>query len=591
MFAIVALLSLLHARGAAASEASCAVLFCGVGDQCERRFGDEWLHAALDEATRSMSTVAGDFLAPACRSPTAATTYAPSSAAPWRATSTAVDTEHTMLCIDPSCLPTTCAYKKCNYTAHPELWADDAVNCDDKCQRRLAHKADELDKASCRTIASWQAIAWTKLSDALDAHDAASYNATASAGCVAQLLFSRINERIAELTTDAAVTNGALAFIDAHARSHHRHEFTHSTAKRVHSAVDQHATGTTVRGIQVQRVCAKDFDAAVAITPVTRLLVLTRTNATQVTDERVAQLTWAVAGSIVGFDKTVTRVDPTNECARDAVSTNLIEFDAARRQPGVAAQDWAVVYEGGSVTPRPYLDLQPASTCPLVVLAQDVSSTVTVGASVTALNLRRGTPRVTADELDTSLERSLFWRTAHTDACTDVGVELRSTTAPEEEEEASVSEPAARRFGTASSTKAVLFSAPKDTPITLAPGTSVCVGGVRSGASCSQASECGREWACRRKPFAPHHAAYCYDGDNWDETRACAFADADDQCPFGECVGQANGLEGGLYPLKYFYDAHNCQAPGSATGEAAAICGDEHVINWRAYPNAALATK
>jgi len=116
-------------------------------------------------------------------------------------------------------------------------------------------------------------------------------------------------------------------------------------------------------------------------------------------------------------------------------------------------------------------------------------------------------------------------------------------------------------------------------PLTLEPGASICVGGTNAGAACTMISECGAGHACRRKPFAPHDTAYCYDGAVWDERQLCAFADGDEECPFGECVGAVNDLDGGAYPFLWFFKQNDC------AGVTSDVCADDRVQHWQQHAN------
>jgi hypothetical protein len=77
--------------------------------------------------------------------------------------------------------------------------------------------------------------------------------------------------------------------------------------------------------------------------------------------------------------------------------------------------------------------------------------------------------------------------------------------------------------------------------------------------------------------------AFCHDGEQWDEERPCAFADEDDECPFGECYGAVNGREGGAFPFYYFYTENNC----SSTPDSE-VCSEPHVAGWSQFPNPKL---
>jgi hypothetical protein len=219
--------------------------------------------------------------------------------------------------------------------------------------------------------------------------------------------------------------------------------------------------------------------------------------------------------------------------------------------------------------------LQNAAACPAIVLVDELGETPVV--SLTQLNLRRP---VDCQDQTTFGDQVLgagavIARTATGDSCNDV---IGTITVVE-------GAVASSRAVFAAVSSFVLPNTDVTIPLTLAPGESRCVGGEKPGAVCTMESECGAGWACRRKPFV-HNFAYCYDGTSWDETRACAFADADDECPFGQCVGDVNGLDGGAYPFLYFYKENDCEH----NAKASPVCADPHVAEWQSYPNEIVRT-
>jgi hypothetical protein len=303
--------------------------------------------------------------------------------------------------------------------------------------------------------------------------------------------------------------------------------------------------------VQSVRSCGTEEGAGVS-----SVLLYSSINDTAAVLSNTTQLLWAVSGTLAPFD---TTLPSSNLCASQQAPTDQADaFLAARRFPFLTPKDRAAVLADGEQ--RFYIDLRPTASAPVIVLAQDLKTKKPI-VTVAQLDLRN--PFVEQAQLESVVTPAIFLRVADGDKCSDTG--------------AIVLPPGSVVTEVPKTISALTNSA----PLTLAPGTSQCVGGDRAGKLCTQPSECGSKSACRRKPFAPRTIAFCYDGLSWDETRPCAFADADDQCPFGECVGEASGLEGGAFPFLYFYKANNCSSAATATD----LCAEPHVADWHAHPN------
>jgi hypothetical protein len=529
-------------RYADATVPSCAVLFCGEGDACAESYAGIWIGAAQDEAVRIYHTINGGVLAPLCVG----------SAHEKRIGGYHVPYDH-LLCIDERELPREeCARKGCNYESHPELFEDD------ECVSGSYHRPDDNDQAACRTLGSWLKIATQKLADALAAEAKGDFEAAASAACVAELLFARIAEYLlAAHPGDEA----ALAFINAAARAKQHYAFVNGATLDVLFA-DADSLESTLRVVQSTRDCRPQplaDDAPPA--KVTSLLVYAAVNSSEPVEEQT-QLVWAVAGTLAPFDATVAA---DNLCATEGADSNLPLYEVARRYPQLDTSDWAVVLGDGA--PRPYLDLRASASRPLVSLLDSIGAEP-VG-SLTQLNLRRGVAPQEADELDAYLAAAVYARVATGDVCADaVGLVIDTPPPPPNGNETEITAD---------------FRAPRaGVPLTLAPDESRCVGGERAGQVCEHESECAVGWACRRKPFAPRRAAFCYNGESWDTRQPCAFADADEECPYGECFGDANGNSGGAYPFLHFFQSNECHSTSAA---ADPVCSDEHVVRWTQYAN------
>lgn len=585
---LVSLLAFLFVCSVYGTPPSCAILFaggdsCGNNTECASRFNTLWLAAAQEEAVRIYHTLDGGFLNDECtRGPLRGTV---------RVDPLGVD-QSTMICIDPWNLPQNCAFKKCNYAAHAELFGDDPVQkprggkgrrdeeeeCDEDDQK---HDSDDQDKSSCRRISSWLEIGICKIIAALDARDAARFDESSSAACVADLIFGRIAERLRS-TFDSR----ELPFINELARD--THSYNHIVGVRRNLMFDTangNNTDAQVRTVQSIRECSTRAGGAASaagerivvlpdnssavVEPVSSVLVYSSFDGEPPANVSVAQLAWAITGALPSFDVTVKQVDPTNACVRERAQSDQAEFDEARRFPQLSPQDWVVVLGDGQ--PRSYIDLQSTVACPLVVLLEDIGDEPAF--SVAQLNMLRPVDCAENTTFDAPIVPSLFLRIADDDTCIDVPNVLITTGG------------GGNGNGTNSSALSVEgtgFRRPLGgVPLTLAPGESRCVGGEKAGALCTMESECGAGWACRRKPFS-HESAYCYDGSAWDTTRACAFADADDECPFGECVGDVNGMEGGAYPFLYFFKENKC---GDAAPTDARVCQTPHVAEWQQHPN------
>lgn len=533
---VLLLLSIELVRG---TPPSCAILFCGEGDECAEPFANVWLAAAQDEAVRVYHTLNGGQVKGGC-------TFA--AADPDRFIAPLDVPVDTLICFDAKVAPTDCAFKKCKYEDHPELFEDDPCKEGEKAEK---HKRAELDHSACRPFSSWLAIAIAKLTRALDLAEAGQFDEAASYACVAEYLFSQLSLRIDHLFPDSKLT-----FLNAFARQNHRYRHVVGGSQ---TAMFEGELSVVVRAVQSLRSCGAEETPGVS-----SVLLYSAFEGGAEGEEVVpaTQLLWAVTGTLGPFG---TTLPASNLCAKNGEPTDQeLVFDAARRFPELTLKDRVAVLGDGRQ--RFYIDLRPLAGAPNVVLFEGLQ-TAKAAVSVAQLDLR--VPFVERAELETSIHPSLYLRLADGDVCSDV--EALIVPPPAEGDEAIV---------------AALASA-NSVPLTLAPGASQCVGGSRAGQSCTQLTECGAGLACRRKPFGPRNIAFCYDGVAWDETRACAFADADDQCPYGECIGLVSGLEGGAFPFLYFYKSSNC---GSDARDAV-TCGEPRVADWHAYPNENLRTE
>lgn len=573
MLVLVALLALVAEIGATAP--SCAILFAGADQEnsteCAEKFNQMWLNAAQDEAVRVYHTLDGGYLPDACtRGPKQGTK---------RIEPLDVNMA-TLICLDPHHLPCECAYKKCNYRAHPELFDDDKTHDDedDECDDggKKPHKDDDDDKSSCRKLSSWLRIGIEKVSVALDLQEAGEFDSSTSYACAAELVFGRIAKYL-----DNAYANDKLVFLNSVARDTHHYEHLPSPVADITYPTGGNDTNVQLRLVQSVRKCTTrhSVDAQAPVlderivsindtlfftAPLSSVLVYSSFDG-QPPAEDVTQVGWAVAGTIPPFEITLHSVAPDNLCAIEDARTTLEEFDETRRFPQLTPLDWANVLGDGA--PRSYIDLQSAASCPAIVLLEELGTSPVV--SLTQLNLR--SPIDCQDQAtfgNDVLVAGTWGRLATGDECLDV---VGAVVPPQSNETTEASVLAAASF---------TLDGDISVPLTMAPGESRCSGGQKAGDLCTMESECGAGWACRRKPFV-HNVAYCYDGVSWDEARACAFADADDECPFGECVGDVNGLDGGAYPFLYFYKENNCEQNPAASP----VCADPHVADWHQYPN------
>lgn len=534
----LSVLLLLVVGMAHATPPSCAILFCGTGDACAESFANVWLAAAQDEAVRVYHTLNGGYVKGGC-------TVAP--ADPDRLIAPLPVPTDTLICIDANSAPTDCAFKKCKYADHPELFEDDP--CKEGEKKPEKHKRGDLDKSACRPLSSWLAIAIQKLSRALDLAEAGQFDEAASYACVAEYLFAQLALRIDHLFEDSKLT-----FLNAFARQNHRYRHVIGGSQ---TALFEGEFGVTVRAVQSLRSCGLEPAPGVS-----SVLVYSRFDDDQAQVEPTTQLLWTATGTIGPF---ATTLPPSNLCASNDEPTDQEDvFDVARRYPDLTTKDRATVLGDGAQ--RFYIDLRAVAGAPNVVLFDGLATNKTA-VSVAQLDLR--VPAAERDDVGDLVHPALFLRVADGDVCTDIEAAIVPPPTDDEQE----------------ATLAALANS--DVPLTLAPGESQCVGGSRAGQRCTQLTECGQGLACRRKPFGPRNIAFCYDGVAWDETRPCAFADADDECPFGECVGFVSGLDGGAFPFLYFYKASKC---GAETADAA-ICGEPRVADWHAYPNERLSTE
>ena len=559
------LLLLLLARAVHGRAPQCAALLCGVGEACDAQFNTLWLAAAQDEAARSYDTRNGGWLAPQC----AGAKYA-QKVDPYELDA------HLTLCIDPDELPDEqCAFKKCDFAAHPELFTDE---CDDATsakplKRRRVWRKHKDDDAACRSLSSWLAIANSKLVDALDgAERNVSEARVASAACVADYLFGRVNA----LMLDANPGHEEqFVFLSERARATQRYTHINSVARR--AMFDGEPSQVDVRVVQSLRACHG------AEPNLASLLVYPKAVAEpDVERAGVAQLLWAVGGALSDFGSTVAPVEPMNSCARERVLSNLDAFDDKRRYAKLSPLDYGVVRGDGDA--RFALDLRAAAKCPLLVLDNNIDASKANNTVVAQVPLRDGKSPFGPAEASLAIEDSLFVRSA-----AGVGIECEDAAPLAFVDKFAAQMPPAPDNGTDSGNGTLSLdvvlraSRAAALPRTLAPGESQCVGGPRDGQACETASECKAHEMCRRKPFGRRDVAYCYDGLSWDETRDCAFADEHDPCPYGRCVGDVSGAPGGAYPFLYLFTEYDCAHNGSV------VCQDERVRNWHAHPSAAAA--
>jgi hypothetical protein len=563
----------------------CSVFFWGNSTACAGRRATVWIDAAQDEAARFSHTQNGGWLQPGCAGGSKRSTIhvAPASLS-----------DSALVCVDRWDLPRErCGTKHCNFCSHHELFHSD-TDCNqdtpvchnhDEDEHDEAHKRNHDQHAACRSIASWASIGWAKVSSALDLQEQEEFDKATSAAYAAEFIFSHLNKWIFSTTPNAEDT---LLFINDAARAGHHYRHVNSASRTSSSEVQ---VSTVMRVVQSVRQCHGHADAHVvsssrrqfgveAVIPgaavaagdsvltsgdVSSLIVLSSFNGSdQIVDPRL-QVLLAPGGALPDFDATVA---PPNHCAANMTATNLASYDPRRVYPGSSPQDSATARYNGDA--RIYLSLSPASSCPAIVTLVNLQSNVDER-SVTQIQRRNPNKAVQPDVASAHIEAATFMRSATASECTDFTTTFTNTFV-------------AIKNNTASGFNSALsyVAPPAGVPRTLAPGESRCVGGDRAGEACTMKSECGTGLACRRKPFAPRDVAYCYDGVHWDTNRPCAFADEDEECPFGRCFGEVDDNAGGAYPMLHFYEAHECQLPAQA---GTPVCSEPHVAAWHQYPN------
>lgn len=516
-----------------------------IGPDCTSEFAAVWVAAAQEEAVRNYHTLNGAWLKPECCN---AEARGPAQRVPPFEVN-----EHLVLCIAHDTFPTDdCANKKCDFESHPELYEDDCTEVE-----------DDEDDESCRTLESWLAIAESLLFDALEYTEQCEWDLATSAACAAEFVYRAVNEHIlATYNAQAA----QLRFINAEGRANQRYRHINSPLRTV--TFDQVEYAVQVRVVQSVRTCGECEADGAAHT--SSLIVHSRAPSSANLLE-TSQLVWALAGVLANF-ATVLPFAPLNECGLQHVATNLALFDPARRVPALDAQDWATVRLDGE--PRTTTDLRIAAVCPVVLLFGALVPSVPADdlPSLAHVQLRVGFAPLAPLAAAQLIEGALAFRVA-----TGVGGECHDYPL--------LLAQSVYENCTAIETPVVDATA-LALPLTLAPGTSRCVGGTADGRACNAVSECGAGLACRRKPFAPNDAAYCYDGLTWLTSKPCTHADRDDSCPFGDCVGAVNGFDGGRFPLLHFHQEANCASDASSP-----VCSHDAIANWHQYPNLALLRK
>lgn len=548
----------------------CVVLFAGVGDSCSGRAATVWVNAALGEAERFYDTVNGAFLQPQCTGKRNVERVPPF---PVKGSD--------LVCIDQFDRPVEiCHMKQCNLTSHKEFHNGDCDRSDDD---------DDDKKAACRSIDSWTAIGTDKLVQAMNALEQQLFNVSISYACAADFIFSHINRWIVETTPDP---DESLPFLSEEGRRRFKYDNIISALRE--ATFIGPAINVELRAVQELRQCRpahrwqqrkRSAFAALAILPgesldanstllqdqVAAALIFSNFIGTNQSVVGSAQFDWAPTGSIPSFGATFGPADNVFVCVKEDADTNLAQFDATRVFPPLTVRDTAVTRDDGP--PRSYAGLSTGSACSIIVLLRNLRSGDNAS-SVTQLQLAQPPQATQPSNFSAEIEAGIILRNANDEGCTDSTAlftdVFTNTSAP----------PASNTSTLGFSVK--FIQPPAGVPLTLAPGESRCVGGDRAGSLCTQASECGAHRACRRKPFAPREVAFCYDGSQWDESRPCAFADEDEECPFGECVGEVNDVAGGAYPLLHFYQANAC---GQAAGANSPVCADARVAAWYQYPN------
>lgn len=573
-----------------AAPPECASLFGGDGAVCLARQATVWVEAAEEEAVRFFHTVNGGWLAADCV-PGDSTVRVPPAA---------VDGA-SIVCIDRWDIPKTrCHSRNCNFDSQRELFEGDCVPEKDRPKRR-GHGDDDDDdrkdkKAACRSFYSWSKIASNKLAQALTALESNSTAEAISLACAADFLFGHLNRWLLETTPNG---EEKLVFINDKARDTQHYRFVNSALRR--GTVVELELDFELRVVQSSRTCTRSKDGKKkARGPRGNGLLQLEPGEDLPADDVIFQsgldsvllfsnfsgpgqnvtphvdVVWAPGGLIPPFAGTLQDSDPTNRCARDHADTNLERFDPERRLAFLHGKDWVDVRNDGA--PRHYLSLVPTASCPAPVLLQNVQ-TNTSATSVAQLELRNMPTPVQPTAAQELIEPQIFVRSATPDDCSDFVPLFFDAVVPGGDN--STNTTGLARAGSLGF-NAAFRAPPQGVPLTLPPGESRCIGGDRAGAQCTMMSECGTGLACRRKPFEPREVAFCYDGEDWDESQPCAFADEDEECPFGYCFGEATDNAGGAYPLLYFYQENECQR---TSGAKSAVCSEPHVASWFQYPN------
>ena len=565
MFILAAIIGMLLIVRARATPPECSLLFSfSETPTCQQRMAAIWLQAAQEEAARFYHTTNGGYLQPECTASKKRELVPAVQPFPWKQ----------VMCIYEEHLPPeTCHNKKCNFTSHPELFQSD--DCIKKSE----------NGAACRSIRSWLRIANAKLVDAIKFYQNCEYDKSLSASCVADYIFLQIAKHIIDIESPSS----QYRFIDSVARKT-QHYVHNNSALQFLTFLDTEGGGSaSVEWINVQsrRTCGTNRTAAL----VTSLIMYTNFTAAagSLENEQALQIVYGGNGVAPDFRETFADVDPANLCAlRGTPTTFPPTFHPTWRLEQLTTGDFATVLFDGA-EPRAYICLSISSSCPIVVLED--AEPEKRGVAVTQINFREPAAVEETSELDSKVNLALLFVDGSEDVCLQFAVSGTATAAPCNGAAAAVASTTTQAATALASTEDLqannLFETvtARGIPLTLAPGESQCVGGDRHGARCSMPSECGKGFACRRKPFSPRSVAFCYDGERWDQTRPCAFADADDECPFGECFGAANDKEGGAFPFYYFYILNNCTTADDGSSSSSAVCREEHVADWTSYPN------
>lgn len=566
----------LFAALASTTAPSCAVLFSfGNESVCQQHFAEIWLAAAQAEAARFYHTANGGFLTPECVGNTLGRSVrlVPGVEIPWTRT----------VCIFRDHLPEEkCHTKKCNFTAHPELFTNEDATMHSK------------SGVAVRTIRSLFDIANNKLLQSVIAFQACDYNASVSNACVADYIFEQIARSLVDIESTEPTSAATLAarkyfFLDAEARRTQHYNHINGPVQRLTFIDDLRANATfEFLSVQSQRVCGRRaFNTTTART--TSLLLYANFTGVSgdLTNDTSLDLIYAGTGVIPGFAQVFAGSVPSNDCGvRNTPATFSPAFDEQLRLESLTRADFAVTdFEDG--TQHACYDLGVSGACVIILLR---AANVTHNRqSVTQINLFAPERALNASQLQANITAAVILVDGDIDVCKQFKASAIQNVSTCTNASAltvfTVSESNAARL-----TDQALSAQERGVPLTLAPGESQCVGGERHSARCSMPSECGGAgWACRRIPFAPRSAAYCYDGDDWHTERPCAFADEDEECPFGECFGAVNGNDGGAYPFFYFFVENNCSTASAAADNA--VCRDEHVARWYNYPSPMFASE